>query len=39
LETLDDAMRAHILDALHATNWVVQAPWRPRRAWAWRVPG
>jgi DNA-binding NtrC family response regulator len=22
-ETLDDAMRAHILDALHATNWVV----------------
>src|SRR5262249_15485938 len=21
--TLDDAMRAHILDALHATNWVV----------------
>ena len=22
-ETLDDAMRTHILDALHATNWVV----------------
>jgi DNA-binding NtrC family response regulator len=26
LETLDDAMRAHILDALHATNWVVAGP-------------
>jgi DNA-binding NtrC family response regulator len=25
-ETLDDAMRAHILDALHATNWVVAGP-------------
>jgi DNA-binding NtrC family response regulator len=24
--TLDDAMRAHILDALHATNWVVAGP-------------
>jgi formate hydrogenlyase transcriptional activator len=26
LETLDDVMRAHILDALHATNWVVAGP-------------
>jgi DNA-binding NtrC family response regulator len=26
-ETLDDAMRAHILDALHATNWVVAGPY------------
>src|SRR5262249_49499251 len=26
LETLDDAVRAHILDALHATNWVVAGP-------------
>jgi transcriptional regulator of acetoin/glycerol metabolism len=26
LETLDDMMRAHILDALHATNWVVAGP-------------
>ena len=25
-ETLDDAMRAHILDALRATNWVVAGP-------------
>jgi DNA-binding NtrC family response regulator len=25
-ETLDDAMRTHILDALHATNWVVAGP-------------
>src|SRR5262249_21339318 len=25
-ETLDDAMRAHILDALHVTNWVVAGP-------------
>ena len=25
-ETLDDAMRAHILDTLHATNWVVAGP-------------
>ena len=25
-ETLDDVMRAHILDALHATNWVVAGP-------------
>jgi formate hydrogenlyase transcriptional activator len=25
-ETLDDAMRAYILDALHATNWVVAGP-------------
>jgi formate hydrogenlyase transcriptional activator len=25
-ETLDDAMRAHILDALHATSWVVAGP-------------
>jgi DNA-binding NtrC family response regulator len=24
--TLDDAMRAHILDALHATHWVVAGP-------------
>jgi formate hydrogenlyase transcriptional activator len=24
--TLDDAMRAHILDALHATNWVLAGP-------------
>jgi len=24
--TLDDAMRAHILDALHTTNWVVAGP-------------
>jgi len=26
LETLDDVMRAHILDALYATNWVVAGP-------------
>ena len=26
LETLDAAMRAHILDALHATKWVVAGP-------------
>ncbi len=26
LETLDDVMRAHILDALHATHWVVAGP-------------
>ena len=25
-ETLDDAMRAHILDALRATNWVLAGP-------------
>jgi formate hydrogenlyase transcriptional activator len=25
-ETLDEAMRAHILDALHATHWVVAGP-------------
>ena len=25
-QTLDDVMRAHILDALHATNWVVAGP-------------
>jgi len=25
-ETLDDATRAHILDALRATNWVVAGP-------------
>src|SRR5215831_10167422 len=25
-ETLDDAMRTHILDALHATNWVLAGP-------------
>jgi DNA-binding NtrC family response regulator len=25
-ETLDDAMRAYILDTLHATNWVVAGP-------------
>ena len=25
-ETLDDAQRAHILDALRATNWVVAGP-------------
>jgi DNA-binding NtrC family response regulator len=25
-QTLDDAMRAHILDALHATNWVLSGP-------------
>jgi transcriptional regulator with GAF, ATPase, and Fis domain len=25
-ETLDDAMRAHILDTLHATHWVVAGP-------------
>jgi transcriptional regulator of acetoin/glycerol metabolism len=25
-ETLDDAMRAHILDALRATNWVMAGP-------------
>jgi DNA-binding NtrC family response regulator len=25
-ETLDDAMRAHILDMLHATNWVMAGP-------------
>src|SRR5215471_21848281 len=25
-ETLDDAMRTHILDALRATNWVVAGP-------------
>src|SRR5262249_22925718 len=25
-ETLDDAMRAHILDVLRATNWVVAGP-------------
>jgi transcriptional regulator with GAF, ATPase, and Fis domain len=25
-EMLDDAMRAHILDALRATNWVVAGP-------------
>jgi len=24
--TLDDTMRAHILDALRATNWVVAGP-------------
>jgi formate hydrogenlyase transcriptional activator len=24
--TLDEAMRAYILDALHATNWVVAGP-------------
>src|SRR5262249_29643906 len=26
LETLDEAMRMHILDALHATNWVLSGP-------------
>ena len=26
LETLDDVMRTHILDTLHATNWVVAGP-------------
>ncbi len=26
LETLDDAMRTHILDALRATNWVLSGP-------------
>jgi transcriptional regulator of acetoin/glycerol metabolism len=26
LETLNDVMRAYILDALHATNWVVAGP-------------
>ena len=26
LETLDDAMRTHILDALSATNWVLGGP-------------
>jgi len=25
-QTLDDAMRTHILDALHATHWVVAGP-------------
>ena len=25
-QTLDDAMRAHILDALRTTNWVVGGP-------------
>jgi len=32
--TLDDAMRAHILDALRATNWVVAGPTAPRHVWA-----
>jgi transcriptional regulator with GAF, ATPase, and Fis domain len=26
-ETLDEVMRTHILDALHATNWVVAGPY------------
>ena len=27
VETLDDAMRAHILEALRATNWVLGGPY------------
>jgi transcriptional regulator of acetoin/glycerol metabolism len=34
LATLDDTMRAHILDALRATNWVVAGPTAPRHVWA-----
>jgi len=33
-QTLDDVMRAHILDALRATNGVLAAPTAPRCAWA-----
>jgi len=36
--TLDDTMRAHILDALRATNWVVAGPTAPRHVWAWSAP-